>query len=157
MMQVKALSPWTISDNLTFGFHSAFIGTPVIYLFERYVFNDWDFLVSIGLLVFFDTVFGTWLAIKENRFSATIGMGGFVKKLGYIAMSVMLIGIIDNTRIGGEESFLSDIIDSAALSVLMAFEAISAIKNLYKLNPPQSVKTPLEKILKRLSNWMESW
>lgn len=156
-MQVKALSPWTISDNIIFGFHSLFIGTPVLYLFERYVFNDWDFLVSIGLLVLFDTVFGSWLAIKEKRFSATRGMSGFVKKLGYIAMSVMLIGIIDNTRIGGEESFLSDIIDSAALSVLMAFEAISAIKNLYKLNPPQSVKTPLEKILKRLSNWMESW
>lgn len=156
-MQVKALSPWTISDNITFGFHSAFIGTPVIYLFERYVFNDWDFLVSIGLLVFFDTVFGSWLAIKERRFSATKGMSGFIKKLGYIAMSVMLIGIIDNAKIGGKESFFSDIIDSAALSVLMAFEAVSAIKNLYKLNPPKSVKSPLGKILTKLSNWMDSW
>lgn len=156
-MNVKALAPWTISDNLTFGMHSMFIGTPVLYLFERYVFNDWDFLVSIGLLVFFDTIFGAWLAIKEKRFSATKGMSGFAKKLAYIAMSVMLIGIIDNAKIDGQESFFSDVIDSAALSILMAFEAVSAIKNLYKLNPPRSVKTPLEKILSKLSNWMDSW
>lgn len=134
-----------------------FIGTPVLYLFEKYVFNDWDFLVSIGLIVFFDTIFGAWLAIKEKRFSATKGISGFAKKLAYIAMSVMLIGIIDNARIDGEASLFSDMIDSAALSVLMAFEAISAIKNLYKLNPPESVKTPLQKILTKLSNWMDSW
>lgn len=134
-----------------------FIGTPVLYLFERYVFNDWDFLVSIGLLVFFDTIFGAWLAMKEKRFSATKGISGFAKKLAYIAMSVMLIGIIDNAKIDGEASLFSDMIDSAALSILMAFEAVSAIKNLYKLNPPKSVKTPLEKILSKLSNWMDSW
>ena len=134
------------SEKLAFGIHMAMYGTPVTYIFQKYVFNDWDFLISLMLLFFLDTVIGTAVAIKEGRFRSTIGLQRFgLKFIGY-TLTILCIGIMDNALIAGKSNWMEGIIDAGAYAVMMAFEGVSVLRNIYKIYPFEPVRIILEKL-----------
>lgn len=121
-------------------------GTPVFYLVERYIFNDWDFLISLMLLFFLDTVVGSTAAVIEGVFRPTIGVKRFGLKLMGYTLTILCIGIMDNTLISGKASWLEGIIDAGAFAVMIAFEGASVLKNIYRIYPFEPIKVLLKKI-----------
>lgn len=145
-MPSKLFASLGLSQKTAFGLHMAIYGTPVLYLFERYVFNDWDFLISLMLLFFMDTFVGAFASIIEGKFKPTLGARMFVVKLiGYV-FTVICIGIMDNTLIGGRVNWLEGVVDAGAYAILMSFEGASVLKNIYRIYPFEPIKIMLAKL-----------
>lgn len=145
-MPTKLFMSWGISEKLVFGFHMGIYGTQLLYFVERYIFNDWDFLVSLSLLVLFDTCLGAVRAVKERRFSVRTGMVGFGLKVVILACTIVAIGVIDNSRIAGDSSWFKGYIDAGAFAIMLGFEGVSVLRNLYSLKPMPVIEWLLKKL-----------
>lgn len=145
-MPSKLFASLGFSQKTAFGLHMLMYGTPITFLFQKYVFNDWDFLVSLMLLFFLDTLVGSIAAMIEGIFKPTIGMKRFGLKLIGYTLTILCIGIMDNTLIGGRENWMEGIIDAGAYAVMIAFEGASVLKNIYRIYPFEPVKILLKKL-----------
>ncbi|WP_373399691.1 phage holin family protein [Algoriphagus halophilus] len=145
-MPSKLFASIGLSQKSAFGIHMAMYGTPLLYLFEKYVFDDWDFLVSLILLFFMDTVVGSIASIVEGKFKPSQGAKMFGMKLIGYTFTVICIGIMDNTLIAGRANWLEGIVDAGAYAVLMAFEGASVLKNIYRIYPFEPIKLILAKL-----------
>lgn len=121
-------------------------GTPAFYLVERYVFNDWDFLISLILLFFLDTIVGSVAAMIEGVFKPTVGVKRFGLKLIGYTLTILCIGIMDNTLISGRANWLEGVIDAGAFAIMISFEGASVLKNIYRIYPFEPIKLLLAKI-----------
>ena len=135
-----------LSQKTAFGLHMAMYGTPVLVIFEKYVFNDWDFLVSLLLLFFLDTLVGSFAAIVEGIFKPTIGVKRFGLKLIGYTMTIICIGIMDNALIAGKSNWLEGVVDAGAFAIMIAFEGASVLKNIYRIYPFPTIKYLLKKL-----------
>lgn len=145
-MPTKLLLSWGIYEKLTFGLHMGTYGAGLLFFVERYVFNDWDFLISLFILVFLDTIFGCLRAIKEGRFKVRVGLSGFALKIIILACTVFAIGVIDNSRIAGESTWFQGYVDAGAFAIMLGFEGASVLKNLYALKPSPIIEYVLKKL-----------
>lgn len=145
-MPAKLFAELGMSQKTAFGIHMMMYGTPVLLVFERYVFNDWDFLVSLMLLFFLDTFVGSVAAVIEGVFKPTIGIKRFGLKLIGYTMTVICIGIMDNTLIGGRANWLEGLVDAGAFAVMISFEGASVLKNIYRIYPFEPIKAILKKL-----------
>ena len=135
-----------VPQKLAFALHTLMYGTPAFYLVERYVFNDWDFLISLMLLFFLDTLVGSVAAIVEGVFKPTIGVRKFGLKLIGYTLTILCIGIMDNTLISGRANWLEGVIDAGAFAIMISFEGASVLKNVYRIYPFEPIKILLAKI-----------
>lgn len=135
-----------LSQKTAFGAHMLLYGTPITFLFERYVFNDWDFLISLMLLFFLDTVVGSAAAIVEGKFKPTIGMKRFGLKLIGYTLTILCIGVMDKALISGKANWMEGVIDAGAFAVMLAFEGASVLKNIYRIYPFEPIKHLLAKL-----------
>lgn len=145
-MPTKLLLSWGVSEKVTFGFHMGTYGASLLFFIEKYIFNDWDFLVSLFILVFFDTIFGSLRAIKEGRFKVRTGLSGFALKIIILACTVFAIGVIDNSTIAGESTWFEGYIDAGAFAIMLGFEGASVLRNLYALKPSPIIEYVLQKL-----------
>lgn len=145
-MPTKLLLSWGFSEKIIFGFHMGTYGASLLFFIERYVFNDWDFLVSLFILVFFDTIFGCARAIKEGRFRVRNGLSGFALKIIILACTVFAIGVIDNSRIAGESTWFQGYVDAGAFAIMLGFEGASVLRNLYAIKPSPIIEFVLKKL-----------
>ena len=145
-MPSKLLASIGIGQKASFGIHMAFYGTPVMYLFEKYIFSDWDFLISLMLLFFLDTFVGSLAAIVEGKFKPTLGFKLFAIKFICYTITILCIGIMDNTLISGQANWMEGIIDAGAFAVMIAFEGASVLKNVYRIYPFQIIQLLLRKL-----------
>lgn len=135
-----------IPQKGAFALHMLMYGTPAIYLVERYIFNDWDFLISLMLLFFLDTLVGSVAAMIEGVFKPTIGVRRFGLKLIGYTLTILCIGIMDNTLISGRANWLEGVIDAGAFAIMISFEGASVLKNIYRIYPFEPIKVLLSKI-----------
>lgn len=145
-MPTKLFMSWGISEKLVFGLHMGIYGTNLLYFVEKYIFNDWDFLVSLSILVLLDTIFGSIKAVKEGVFKAGKGLSGFALKVIILACTIAAIGVIDNSTIAGESSWFNGYIDAGAFAIMLGFEGVSFLKNLYYLKPMPIIGWLLKKL-----------
>lgn len=145
-MPTKLLLSWGLNEKLMFGFHMGTYGASLLFFVERYIFNDWDFLVSLFILVFFDTIFGCVRAIKEKRFKVRNGLVGFALKIVILACTVFAIGVIDNSRIAGESTWFQGYVDAGAFAIMLGFEGASVLRNLYAIKPSPIIEFVLKKL-----------
>lgn len=145
-MPSKLFAAMGFSQKLSFGLHMAMYGTPVLMFFQKYVFNDWDFLISLMLLFFLDTAVGSLAAMVEGIFKPTIGAKRFGLKLIGYTMTIICIGIMDNTLIAGRANWLEGVVDAGAFAIMIAFEGASVLKNIYRIYPFEPIKFLLKKL-----------
>lgn len=145
-MPTKLLLSWGFPEKIIFGFHMGTYGASFLFFVERYIFNDWDFLVSLFILVFFDTIFGCLRALKEGRFKVRDGVTGFALKIIILACTVFAIGVIDNSRIAGESTWFQGYVDAGAFAIMLGFEGASVLRNLYALKPIPIIEFVLKKL-----------
>jgi hypothetical protein len=131
------------------------VSAPWIYYVERYVFNDWNLLVSLVLLIGLDTATGIWRALKrrdpEKKGFTKKGFGKIINKLIVYVGWLLLIGVLEKAAIHGKPSLLNEWIHTGAISILMIREAISAGENLLAIRPDGRLK----KIVNKLSDFLE--
>lgn len=145
MIHSVALGYFSIKEKLQIAILSFSVGLPVLTFVERYIFNDWDVLISVSILMFTDTVFGLVASIKNSTFSATKGMTMFLIKLATMAGILMCLGTIALST-SGDSILFGDVVKNGCYSVLIVFEGMSVLKNIYKVKQISAIKTILEKI-----------
>lgn len=125
--------------------------TFLTHIFEKYVFNDWQFLIALVVVVAVDTLLGLVYHFK----SGTISNEGFSKLfIKFILYSCVLIlsHVLVSFKINGSENVFFNWVDDALYSAIMLREAISILEKTARISPGLLPKW----ILKRLKQFDES-
>jgi phage-related holin len=120
--------------------------TPVLALVEKYLFDDWNFLASLGVLILVDTVFGVqhhWVlhSISSRAFSRL-----FTKCFIYMGLLV-LTHVLTTFQVHGKPQVLFGWFDNFMYSCMMAREGLSILEHVAGIEPRLVPKA----LLKRLS------
>lgn len=131
--------------NLKLVIPISLLATPLIELFERYVFGDWEFVKWLVVLVCVDTALGFikhW--ISKDVSSKAYGMIG--KKLIIYSGVLVLSHVMANFQIAGSpvDSFIW--FRYFACTALMVREAISVIENVEEICPGFFPKAIVKKL-----------
>lgn len=145
MINGVAIGYLSIKEKVTIALFSFSVGMPILTFVERYVFNDWDVLISVSVLMFIDTVFGLMASIKNSTFSASKGLYMFLVKLATMAGILICLGTITLST-SGDHILFGDVIKNGCYSVLIVFEGMSVLKNIYKVKRVPAIRTILEKV-----------
>lgn len=109
-------------------------GYPVMKFVEKYVFNDWQFLVFLVVVVGVDTVLGFW---KNWRYH-TLSSAGFSKlftKILIYGSVLVLTHVLTRFTIGGEANTIFSWFDTVMYSAIMVREAISIVEKVGAISP----------------------
>lgn len=126
--------------------------------------NEDNFLKILIAVICLDVVFGLLRAVREKGINSTIGIDGIIRKVGMLVtimiclfidalIKINLIGFIPNDA--REFIHLEKLGIGDFFGVLyIAFEALSILKNMYKIKlpVPKFIKKALEKLLKDLTS-----
>lgn len=128
------------------------ITAPWIYYVEKYIFNDWSLLVSLGMLVVLDTFFGIWKALKkrdvEKEGFTKKGFSKIIPKLAIYAGWLILMGVLEKASVLGKQNIVMDWIHTGAVSILLMREAISVGENLLAIRPDGKLKKLVDRMNK---------
>jgi hypothetical protein len=139
---------WTIEDKLVIAF-KAFVFGPVIYFIETYVFRDWDFLITVLLLIFIDAMVMSVRGITDRTYKIETAFRAFAAKTMAITFTLMCVSIIDLALIDGQNSMIIGWINGGFYSVLLVFIGVSILKNIYQIYPLELISD----ILNKLDKW----
>jgi len=148
-MRNEIIEESLVLQKLIVGLKLLSIGTPMLLFVEKYVFSDWNFLISLMLLVGLNTVVGSIAAAIAGEFSSKLFYKKLIIKIFGIATVLIGVGILKKAQIDGEENYFADILDAGIYSLLGGLELLSLLKNAYKIYPHHVIKDLIEVI--------ESW
>lgn len=120
----------------------------IIHYINKYVYNDWQFVTYLYILVFMDIATGMLYEYKNHNALGDTIRGGVINCALYAAILITLNTLMRFT-IGGKEQDSFSWVNSVVLSLLIVHEAGSVFTNFAKIKPgviPVSV-------LKRLSGF----
>lgn len=124
---------------------------PFVIFFERFIFNDWNFLQFLAVLIFFDTLLGFGYAVYRRELSAAKGGGILIK--GIIYGPILVLGhVFENFEISGNRMEGGYYLKVLFYTGLIIVEGISIIRNAGKINKKLVPKF----ILKRFEDFNES-
>lgn len=101
---------------------------------EKYLFNDWQFLSALFVLVLLDTFLGIWKNLKTKSLSSR-GFAGFFEKIGLYASFLILTHVLLTFTVSGKEVGVFAWIDNVFYSAIMVREAISILENIGAIKP----------------------
>ena len=119
--------------------------------FEKYVFDDWDFLPFIVVIVVIDTITGVWKSWKRGDFSS-YSFGGFMTKVILYALYLFVIHNLSNFSQKESVQSLFEWVEQLGYAAIIVREAISVIENIGAISPNLLPKW----ILKRLRHFDEN-
>ena len=123
----------------------------IIQIFEKYFFNDWQFLGFLVVLMSIDTITGFIKYWKLKQISSKGFSALFIKFLLY--SSVLITGhVLTQFQINGNQNIIFSWIDDLIYSAIVVREAISIFENIAIINPELFPQW----ILKRLKAFDES-
>jgi phage-related holin len=119
--------------------------TPVLALVEKYLFDDWNFLSSLGVLILVDTVFGVqhhWVlhTISSRAFSRL-----FTKCFIYLGLLV-LTHVLTTFQVHGKPQVLFSWFDTFMYSCMMAREGLSILEHVAGIEPRLVPKALLKRL-----------
>lgn len=101
---------------------------------EKYLFNDWQFLSALFVLVMLDTALGVWKNLKTKSLSSR-GFAGFFEKMGLYASFLIVTHVLITFTVNGKEVGVFAWIDNVFYSAIMVREAISILENIGTIKP----------------------
>lgn len=122
-----------INAKSILAFKLALATSPVMFVVETYLFNDWAFLVWVIILVCIDWVWALYLAWKTK----TISKEGFQKggeKLAQYATLLILGHILLNIKSGGEGMVVFSYMTMLIHGYIISLEAISILEKQATIN-----------------------
>lgn len=124
--------------------------TPIFTYIQKYLFNDWEFLNWIFILIILDTFTGTWRAFNDKELSSR-NFAQVIKKVIIYCVFLIVIHVLEFFTVKSEINAVFGWIDTLAYSTLIVREAISVFENLAAIAPNMF---PI-KILERLKKFNE--
>lgn len=112
----------------------AVVLTPVLVFIERYLFNDWNFLGSLGVLILVDTIFG----VQHHWVKHTISSWGFSRLFlkGFIYMGLLVLThVLTSFQVHGKPQLLFAWFDTFMYSCMMAREGLSILEHIAYIEP----------------------
>ncbi len=101
---------------------------PLIIFFEKYIFEDWQFFISLAILVFLDTMLGGVKAIKAKNFSSKIWKG-FIGKILTYGVLLAATHVAATYKVHGVTNTLFSWIDSVMYAGIVVREFTSILEN----------------------------
>lgn len=133
----------------------AFFMMPVFRFVEKYIWDDWSFLMFMTLLIMIDTATGMLYAWKEHNFSSKRMQSLIIKVFVYGATLVTIHIITAFTVKKQPNTMMADFLpymDSLMYSFLVFREVLSINENMGKLGYPMLPKF----IMKRFADFDEN-
>lgn len=127
------------------------IATPGFMALEHYVFNDWEFLAFLCLLIVLDTVTGVWKSIKYHRISSS-AFGRLFEKIVVYGIALIVIHALTTFPKSDTAKAVFGWVEHLGYAAFMVREGISIFENLGAIRP--QLIPPF--ILKRLRNFNET-
>jgi phage-related holin len=124
--------------------------TPVLGFIEKYLFNDWNFLSSLGVLILVDTVFGVQHHWVQHSISSRAFSRLFTKCGIYLGLLV-LTHVLTTYQVQGKPQILFAWFDTFMYSCMMAREGLSILEHIAGIEP-RLVPNALLKRLALISN-----
>ena len=114
----------------------SFIFAPFLMFVEKYIWNDWQFALTMALLVAIDTITGMIFAWQSGTFSSK-KMGSIGTKLIIYGLSLATIHMVSNHAVKGNPNDITAWIvpyfDSAVYAFFVMRELLSINENCTKL------------------------
>lgn len=107
---------------------------PMVGIFEKYIFDEWEFLGFIITIVVIDTATGLWKAVILKRANST-DFGGFIIKVVVYGLFLAVIHIIVAFPKSAVAKDIFAWVDDLGYSALIVRESISIIENLGVIRP----------------------
>jgi toxin secretion/phage lysis holin len=108
---------------------AAVVFAPILELFGKYVFSDWEFLIFLTIVVILDTVTGVVKAWKNGNVSSE-GFTGVILKVFVYSVFVILIHVMQSFSHKPLVIATFDWIGTFGYAAVIVREAISIIENL---------------------------
>jgi phage-related holin len=109
---------------------------PVFSIFEIYVFNDWNFVGFMMVLLILDTITGILAAWKQRRIHS-FKMRMIWEKIGYYALALIVIHIMSSYQVDGKHNQVFEMIvpyfKAVMYLILIGTEALSIDENAKKI------------------------
>jgi toxin secretion/phage lysis holin len=137
---------WLTSAKTLFSLGAALVLTFV----EKYLFNDWNFLAYLGVLIVVDTVFGVQHHWVQHTISSRAFSRLFTKCIIYMGLLV-LTHVLTTFQVHGKPQVLFSWFDTFMYSCMMAREGLSILEHIAGIEP-RLVPRALLKRLALISN-----
>ena len=113
---------------------------------EMYLFHDWNYLLSLFILIAIDTATGFMKAVKQNVVSSVKFGRLFIKVFLYVLV-LIVVNVLITFKVQGAHPSVFDWMEVFILTALMFREAISVFENVAIIYPtllPRFVMRRLE-------------
>lgn len=127
------------------------IAAPGFMALEHYLFNDWEFLAFLCILITLDTVTGVWKAIKHGQIQSR-AFGRFFEKIAVYMIALITIHVMTQFPKSDVTKGIFSWFEHLGYAAFMVREGISIFENVASIRP--QLIPPF--ILKRLKNFDET-
>lgn len=121
---------------------------PLVHFIERYVFDDWAFVMSLAVVVGVDTLLGIWLGWQQRRLSSR-GFGRIFQKVAVYLLFLIAVHAAAHHTVDGKANTLLTWLDAVAYSTILARELLSIVEKTALLglfHPPKGLVRRLEQL-----------
>jgi len=108
--------------------------TPIIAFLETFIFDDWEFVQFLAILVAGDTILGFIRSFKFHQVSSK-GFGQIILKLLSYMSLLILAHVLTHYKVQGSPSYLFLWFDDMVYAVIIVREAISILENMASIYP----------------------
>jgi len=123
--------------GIKFTWHNIILGislSPIFTFIQKYLYNDWEFLIWLLILVTIDTMTGVWKSYKQKQISSK-GFSQVITKITVYGIFLIVVHILQYFTIDNKTTEIFNWLDNVAFSTLLAREAISIFENLAMIEP----------------------
>lgn len=116
--------------------------------FQKYVYNDWNFLIFLGVLMLVDLITGILKSVKKSGWSSIQSKGirdTGIKLIEYGAF-LITIHVLVAFQVDGKPLGWLSYGDELGYSFLIVVEAKSIFENLQATNPDLNLKPLIDKL-----------
>lgn len=135
----------SLSAKTLLSLRVAVVLTPVLVFIERYLFNDWNFVAYLGVLVAVDTVFGVQHHWVKHSVSSRAFSRLFTKCGIYLGLLV-LTHVLTSFQVHGKPQILFAWFDTFMYSCMMAREGLSILEHVAFIEPRLVPKALLKRL-----------
>lgn len=127
---------------------AAVLNIPFTFLVEKYIFNDWEMLGYITILLAADTVSGFVKHWKSGTVSSE-GFSKFFTKLFIIAVGLVVTHVLTSISLERANETVGDYLQTLCYSTIVVYITISLVENLSDLSGGRFPPIWVRKHLKR--------
>lgn len=135
----------TVCLQVYIGFKSIIL-TPFIFFFERFIFSDWDFGISVLILLLIDAFVAISVSMLRKEITVLKMTFEWLLRSLVLLCGVLTFSVIDKALIDGQPNGLIDWVHSGFLVVFLFAIVAGVLNNLYLIYPAEWIKEILKKI-----------